>query len=196
MKMGPQLCSAKINFVCATTLITVLYLLTQSRTEAKPLPSETILSSQQLRLLKTTLIKGATPTYVPTGFKLEKVQVEADRDTRVGGISYTIFYRRYDIGSNKDLCFAIEATNGGIGDLPEGIQSFPVNSPIFGKTTLEYGKYGQAKNPTFLSSWLGEERGPFYRFAGAGIIPGFLNCTNISAQEAIRVTESLRYIKR
>ena len=194
--MRLQLCLAKITFACTAILTTSLYLLTQSRTEAKPLPAEATLSPKQLLLLRATEIKIATPTYIPVGFKLEKVQVEANRNTRVGGTNYTIFYRRYDTGSNKDLCFAIEATNGGIGDLPEGIQSFPVNSPIFGKTTLEYGRYGQAESSTFLSSWLGEKRGPFYRFVGAGVIPGFLNCTNLTTQEATRVTESLRYIKR
>ena len=127
----------------------------------------------------------AIPSYIPKGFELEKVLVKVERNTEFGGVGYTLFYRRYDSNSNKDFCFAIESTNGGIGDLPSGTRSFPINSPVFGKTTLEYGKYGQAEKPTLLSNWLGGEKGRFYRFAGVGIISSTSNCNNINTQEAI-----------
>lgn len=165
----------------------------QSQPKIKQLPQKAQLTSPQKQLLKSLKIKVAVPSYIPVGFELEKVFVEVSRHSGVGGTGYTILYSRYDNNSNKDFCFAIESTNGGIGDLPEGIRSFPINSPVFGKTTLEYGQYGDAKKPTFLSSWLGEEKGPFYRFVGVGLVPGTSNCNNISTQEAIRVTQSLRY---
>ncbi len=164
----------------------------QRLSKIEQLPEESKLSPYQKQLLKSLGIRIAVPGYVPHGFKLEKVLAEVDRDARSGGIGYTILYRKYDSNSNKDFCFAIEATNGGIGDLPEGVRSFPVNSPTFGKTTLEYGSYGEAGKSTFLSNWLGEENGPFYHFAGAGVVPETSNCSNISVQEAIRVTESLQ----
>jgi hypothetical protein len=166
----------------------------QSTTGKTQLSPDAQLNPDQLRLLRALGLKIAVPTYVPPGFKLEKVQAEVERNTRFGGVGYTLFYRRYDANSSKDFCFAIEATNGGIGDLPEGSRSYPINSPVFGKTTLEYGKYGQASNPTFLSNWLGETNGPFYHFVGAEVIPGLVRCSNVSVQEAVRVTESLRYV--
>lgn len=159
------------------------------------LPPETQLNPDQHRLLRALGLKIAMPTYVPPGFKLEKVQAEVERNTRIGGIGYTLIYRHYDVDSTKDFCFAIEATNGGIGDLPVGGRSYPINSPVFGKATLEYGEYGQASTPTFLSNWLGETNGPFYHFVGAEVIPGLARCNNVSVQEAVRVTESLQYLK-
>jgi hypothetical protein len=182
---------------CTVTLPVGLFACTQlaaqptSRTEQSPI--EVQLTPHHKQLLNAAGLRIVVPTYVPREFTLDKVVVEVDRQFRIGGISYVIFYRRYDSDSNKDFCFAVEATNGGIGDLPEGIRSYPINSPTFGKSSLEYGEYGQAKSPTYLSSWLGEEKGPFYRFVGAGVLPGLSTCSNISAQEAIRVTESLRY---
>ncbi|MBW4420953.1 MAG: hypothetical protein KME13_17235 [Myxacorys californica WJT36-NPBG1] len=182
---------------CTVTLPVGLFATTplaaQPASGGQQIPVEAQLTSHQKQLLKAVGLKIAVPTYVPRGFTLDKVVAQVDRQSRIGGMGYTVFYRRYDSDSNKDFCFAIEATNGGIGDLPEGSRSFPINSPTFGKSSLEYGKYGGAKSPTYLSSWLGEEKGPFYRFVGAGVLPGLSTCSNISAQEAIRVTQSLRY---
>lgn len=158
------------------------------------LSSEAQLSQAQVRLLESLGLRIVIPSYVPPGFKLEKVEAELDHSSTVGGISYRIIYRKYETGSGKDFCFAIEATNGGIGDLPSGERSFPVNSSVLGKSTLEYGSYGQASNPTLLGNWLGPENGPFYRFVGAGVLPTLSRCDNISSQEAVRVTESLQYL--
>jgi len=169
------------------------YLAYQPTSTAEHIPVETQLTLQQIKLLKAVGLRIAVPTYVPREFTLDKVVAEIDQQSTIGGIGYTIFYRRFDSKSNKDFCFAIEATNGGIGDIPDGSRSFPINSPTLGKSSLEYGEYGQTKSPTFLSNWLGEEKGPFYRFVGAGVLPDLSKCSNISAQDAIRVTESLRY---
>jgi hypothetical protein len=169
------------------------YLSAQTISKTDQIPLEAQLTQHHKQLLNALGLRVAFPTYVPRGFTLEKIIAEVDQQSRIGGISYIIFYRLYDNNSNKDFCFAIEAINGGIGDIPEGSRSFPINSPAFGKSSLEYGKYGQAKSITYLSNWLGEEKGPFYRFVGAGVIPGLSTCSNISSQDAIRVTESLKY---
>jgi len=157
---------------------------------AKPNP-DAQLSPAQLQILKATGLKVATPSYVPSGFQLDEIQVNARRNSRVGGLGYLMIYRKLDRDSSQDFCFAIEATSGGIGDLPSGEKSFLVNNPTYGKTTLNLGKYGAA-NATLLSSWMGGDRGPFYRFAGAGVNPALSRCRNISPQEAVKVVESIR----
>ena len=167
------------------------HLSAQPTSKAEQLPVEARLTPRHKQLLKALGLRIATPTYIPRGFALDKVLAEVDRQSTIGGVGYTIFYRRYDSNSNKEFCFAIEATNGGIGDLPDGSRSFPINSPTFGKSSLEYGEYGQGRSPTYISNWLG--KGPFYHFVGAGVLPDLSACSNISSQEAIRVTESLQY---
>lgn len=160
---------------------------------AAPLSGEARLTQAQVQLLQSLGLRVAAPNYVPAGFKLEKVQAELARSVRVGGIGYSLIYQKYDSNSGKSFCFAIEATNGGIGSLPNGERSYPVNNPTLGISTLEYGRYGQASNPTLLGNWLGPENGPFYRFVGAGVIPALSRCDNISHQEAVQVSESLIY---
>jgi hypothetical protein len=158
---------------------------------SKPNP-EAQPTSVQLQILKASGLKVAAPFYVPSGFQLDEIQVNAQRNSRIGGLSYLMIYRKFDRATSQDFCFAIEATNGGIGDLPSGEKSFPVNNSTYGKTTLELGKYGAANSSTLLSSWMGSDRGPFYRFAGAGVNPALNRCRNISPQEAVKVTASIR----
>jgi hypothetical protein len=153
------------------------------------------LSPQQLAALQSVGLKIALPAYIPEGFSLDKVRVTADRNARFGGLDYFVIYRGSDRDSNQDLCFAIEATSGGIGDIPAGEKSFPVNSTVFGQTSLEYGSFGSSNPPSFLSGWMGPESGPFYRFVGAGVDSDIARCNNISPDEAVRVLESLQYLK-
>lgn len=151
-------------------------------------------TAAQQRLLQAAGLRLALPTWVPAGFELTTVQVQADRQTRIGGLTYTAIYQRYDRATQRTTCFAIEATNGGIGGLPPGRQRYPVNSPVFGRTTLEVGRYGEASRPSLLSNWLGT--GPFYRLVGAAVIPALARCENVTPQQAVQILESLQYHDR
>ena len=155
--------------------------------QASPL-ANSLLTPEQIRLLEAAGIRIVLPGYVPEGFEVEFVRAEVAR-TGIGGVQSLIKFVRY-AGSDTQ-CFAIRTTDGGIGGLPPGEESYPINSPVFGESTLEYGLYGQSNNPTFLSNWLGE--GPFYSFMGAGVDAALDRCQNISADEAVRVVESLQY---
>ena len=73
-------------------------------------------------------LKIALPSYVPTNFHADKVIVSAGREN-VDSLRYLIVYQNL----SADKCFAIESVSGGIGDLPAGSRSYPLNSPIFGK---------------------------------------------------------------
>ena len=165
----------------------------QTTARADSQPAASALTPAQQQLLEASGLAIALPTYVPRGFVLEKVITEASRQARVGGVSYALLYRYYDSSTDQDFCFAIEATNGGIGGIPTGEESFAIDSPTFGESTLEYGIYGAAQGPTYISNWLGEETGPFYRFVGADVLPSLSRCENIPAQEAVQVLESLTY---
>lgn len=147
------------------------------------------LTPTQLKVLRSLGLKVALPTYVPANFRADEVLVSAGREN-VQSLRYLIVYQNL----SADKCFAIESVSGGIGDLPSGSRSYPINSPIFGKTVLEQGLYGNAKQSTLLSQWLGEQNGPFYRFVGTGVVPELSNCSNITPQEAVKVSQSIRYL--
>ncbi|MFN6463456.1 MAG: hypothetical protein RMZ41_016800 [Nostoc sp. DedVER02] len=159
---------------------------------AQPRPSQTNsvikLTSTQLKVLRSLGLKVALPSYIPANFRADKVLVEAGREN-VDSLRYLVVYQNL----SADKCFAIESTSGGIGDLPSGSRSYPINSPIFGKSVLEVGLYGNAKQPTLLSQWLGSQNGPFYRFVGTGVVPELSNCSNLTPQEAVKVSQSIRY---
>ncbi|WP_375498731.1 hypothetical protein [uncultured Nostoc sp.] len=160
---------------------------------AQPKPSQTNLviklTPTQLKVLRSLGLKVALPSYVPSNFNADTVLVSAGREN-VDSLRYLVVYQNL----SADKCFAIESTSGGIGDLPSGSRSYPINSPIFGKSVLEQGLYGNAKQPTLLSQWLGEQNCPFYRFVGTGVIPELSNCSNITPQEAVKVSQSIRYL--
>ncbi|KAM3115699.1 hypothetical protein [Phormidesmis sp. 146-33] len=177
------------NFVKAAIVLSVMTTGTAHAQSAKPNP-DAQLSPAQLQILKATGLKAASLSYVPLGFRLDEIQVNAQRNARIGGLRYLMIYRKFGRDTSQDFCFAIEATSGGIGDLPSGEKSFPVNNPTYGKTTLELGRFGSANRSTLLSNWIGS--GPFYRFTGADVNPALNRCRNISPQEAVKVVESIR----
>lgn len=159
------------------------------------LPANSQLSQTQINQLKTLGVKIAVPSYVPAGFKVDSVRVKpCPSGGRRFCPDYAIIYR-----NSNNSCFAIESTGGGIGDMPsENLeQSYPVNNPILGKSTvLKYRKNPRLSGPTLTGSWMGNS--PFYRFTGAGsrlvVNVELSNCTDISPREAVRVWESLRYL--
>lgn len=158
--------------------------------QPKPEKNEAKLTTTQLQVLRSIGLKIALPTYVPANFRLSRALVEAGREN-VQGLRYLVVYENYD----GDRCFAIESASGGIGDLPQGSNSYAINSLLFGKSSLEQGLYGDAKQQTLLSQWLGSQNGPFYRFVGANVTAELSRCNNISPQEAVKVTQSIQYLK-
>ncbi|MBD2507764.1 hypothetical protein [Nostoc sp. ATCC 53789] len=179
-----------VNF--ASFCVVACIIASTSAVIAQPRPSQSNsvikLTPTQLKVLRSLGLKIALPSYLPANFHADKVLVEAGREN-VQSLRYLVVYQN----SSADKCFAIESTSGGIGDLPSGSRSYPINSPIFGKSVLEQGLYGNAKQPTLLSQWLGSQNGPFYRFVGTGVLPELSNCSNVTPQEAVKISQSVRY---
>ncbi|MEH1830406.1 MAG: hypothetical protein V7L22_34555 [Nostoc sp.] len=71
-----------------------------------------------------------------------------------------------------------------------------MNLEIKGQKALVIGcgLEDDAKQPTLLSQWWGEQNGPFYRFVGTGVMPELSNCNNVTPQEVVKVSQSIRYL--
>jgi hypothetical protein len=106
----------------------------------------------QLAALQATGIKVVLPGYVPTGFQLDAVSVQANRSPKVGGYRTLITYQKMDAVTTTSTaltaaiaappqCFAIEAVTATAQPLAPGTASFPINSPVFGRSQLNYGLY-------------------------------------------------------
>ncbi|OUC14728.1 MAG: hypothetical protein B0A82_10360 [Alkalinema sp. CACIAM 70d] len=156
-------------------------------------------TARQLLALQASGLRLALPSFVPEGFRLNQVLTTTRRSSRLGGYAYTAIYEK--VTGAQTQCFAIEATSGGIGDLPQSqIASYPINikASQFSQGSLEFDLYGKSTTPTLLSSWLSDitmaAPAAFYRFTGAGVIPDLAQCSNLSPQEAVTVIESLRYV--
>jgi hypothetical protein len=190
-------------------------------------------TSVQLAALQATGIKIVLPSYVPTGFQLDTVAVQANRSPKSGGYRTLIVYQKVEPVTTSSTaltaavtstpqCFAIEAVTTTAQALSPGTVSFPVNSPVFGSTKLNYGFYRTAPAtvaqsipaptplpqpipaavPTWLSDWLGvptvlagvtTPANPVYRFIGAGTDARLANCENVVTAEAIKIIESLQF---
>lgn len=193
----------KMRSSISITIITaILAASIQSVTAQRPNQGQVLanaqLSEKQTNQLKSLGVKVAIPSYIPPGFQVASVQVKpCPSGVRRFCPDYAIIYR-----NSNNSCFAIESTGGGIGDMPSADleRSYPVNNSILGKSAvLKYRKNDRLSDPTLIGSWMGE--GPFYRFTGAGsrlflrtVAPELSNCSDISSQEAVRVSESLGYL--
>lgn len=138
---------------------------------------------QQVKLIKVPLI---VPTYIPSNYKLEKIETVSSQLTGPGqGSNYSITYS--DNAFNK---FTIETTTGGVGDLP--YKEVKQVKTKFGVTYL------YKETNCLQSSWL-EYNKNFYK-----IISGE-DCGNkykddmhsnaLSVAEAEKVMKSLTFIK-
>ncbi|HEY9692765.1 MAG TPA: hypothetical protein V6D15_11195 [Oculatellaceae cyanobacterium] len=154
-------------------------------------------SPKQIQILKSVGMKIAVPTYIPSGFKIERLSNNSDQYYK----GYTVTYRRKD-----NSCFSIEAITGGIGDEPDLQHTLPYNSPLFGKGRLNYGKYSdidlrkQSPLSEMTTGWMEPKNfQAFYRFNGANWYSSDKakpKCNkDISPTEAVKVINSLQYLK-
>jgi hypothetical protein len=148
------------------------------------------ISLSGINALRAIDMPVALAEYIPTDFFLRQIELEFND---WGGTTYRLIYDGYDENTLTQMCFAVEGTNHGIGGLPIGNASYPFSSPVLGSSTIEAGYYGQSEKNTLLGDWIGRGEG-YYRFVGAGVYKSMASCNNVSVDEAIAISESLRYL--
>lgn len=167
----------------------------ESFTDPQSIAEAALLTPEQVKQLvamdgnnsKDIEFKVIVPTYIPAGFKVEKVET-LDRPGGPGGPAYQITYR-----NSRNACFSVSATSGGWGSGPGEQHSFEVNPPALGKLLLGYTEFFRSV------------RRPSISFQGAPIIKGkqgyFFNspaidrkCDVIEIQDGIKIANSLQYL--
>lgn len=166
------------------------------------------LNRNQIQQLKSLGIKVFIPTYIPAGFKVAKMEVKpCPSGTQRSATGVCRFGPQYGIvyQNSNNTCFAIEATGGGVGGVPELVNQVKLNMGDLGESTLYYGQYEMpemrrnSSESLLYMDWAG--RGPFYRLIGAGLVrkayygerqnQRVSECRNeISSEEAVKIIES------
>ena len=166
------------------------------------------LNKTQTQDLKSLGITVFVPNYIPAGFRVAKIDIKpcpsGSQRSAKGvcrfGPQYGIVYR-----NSSNVCFAIEATGGGVGGPPGLTNQIAVNVGSLGKSILYYGQYEmpemRQRSPQSLlyMEWAGQ--GPFYRLVGAALArqsyygegqnQRVSECRNeIDPQEAVKIIES------
>ena len=131
-------------------------------------------------------LRVIVPTYIPPGFKVDKLEVK-DNDSEK---SYKIFYR-----NSNNSCFYIKNTIkkndwesfGGFKPFSKTIVE--VNSPLIGKAYISTYRYQRESNnsPIFLQIL------EYSQSVGFGS-PCSNNGKTINIQEAVKIVESLQYL--
>jgi hypothetical protein len=152
-----------------------------------------LLTPEQTAQIKALNLDLVVPTTIPPGFSVDAFAVNPD--DRFAG--YQILYR-----DDRDQCFVVEYTRGGIGGLPEIEHQAAIDSPLLDASTpyhLYYGHYvdpnlrNPFSEPELISDWLPIGQG-FYRLAGATYANQALasgpSCHDIAVETAVAIIES------
>ncbi|HLO86189.1 MAG TPA: hypothetical protein VK203_14430 [Nostocaceae cyanobacterium] len=137
--------------------------------------------------------KVIVPTYVPSGFKIDKFEITKGTfgpDYNLEGYNYKISYR-----NSNNLCFSIYSQGPGGGGDPEGYETLTVSSPALGKVAIEYTKSDQIEEAQYIVVEMvrGILKGNhIYSFVSTN--KKHESCKIISLEEAVKIVESLQYL--
>jgi hypothetical protein len=178
-----------------------------------------MLTAKDQTTLKGLGIAIAVPTAVPTGYTVSKVETEpcpaesprsAEGTCRFGP-QYNIVYRN----AEKDSCFTIRETGGGVGG-PSGEYRQPFDTPLFGESALQFGETGSntsktpsaeqldSPQPNMYTDWSTKSKDPsgpppFYSLAGGDASEdnkSETQCLNtITPNEAIKIVQSMTWLE-
>jgi hypothetical protein len=144
-------------------------------------------SRAQLQQMQAVGMRMVMPTTVPAGFQLTSVVTPANLPA---GSRYLLVYRK------GNACFGIEGTRNWLGNGPAGDTRYPIQNAVLGRGQLESLRSPAPGTPQLVSQWLSS--GPFYRFVGANYTfeggAELANCQNISVENALLVSNSLRFL--
>jgi hypothetical protein len=151
---------------------------------------------ERLISVQSETLKAIVPTYIPSGFEVELIDIEIiPRSNRgLGGRSYKIIYR-----DANGLCFKVTGYTYTSGGDPNVYKTIDVVSPLFGKTTLKYLNFERntdriiSMGPQFPLNVKGMQFNFYSTFYTPAMAP---NCSDrvISLQEAKKIVESLQYL--
>jgi hypothetical protein len=196
------------------TCLSLLSLLTLTAAVAAPVYSQSnsnpsLLSASQQRSLKALGIKIAIPQYVPQGFRVVSVRTEpcrAGSSVDANGVcrfgpDYTVVY-----GNDRNHCFAVSATGGGIGG-PSGRYTREVNSKILGKVDVNVGMGSGERMTAAIANTPNENvwtfpagKSPFYS-VGTTIDNRARSATTcnkaafMTPNELIKIVQSLEFLR-
>lgn len=119
------------------------------------------LPEEALRQVVATGLPPVVPGYLPEGFVFSRVHVESDPDF---GSRYQIDF----VGPDQQR-LSIEATDGGVGDVFPGDESFPVDPGRLGPAQVEL--YQDAEPVELRSTWLELGEAIFAGVSGEGVEP-------------------------
>jgi len=138
--------------------------------------------------------KIIVPTYIPSGFQVNKIDLKVDDSPRAWS-SYTISYKN----PNSGECFSIDGSSGGSGAGDYNIQNIKVFSEALGIVTLSVISFDKVlTSPKITLKNASGSDGPIernergYMFGSSG--SGGQNCEVLDTQEAVKVLQSLQAI--
>jgi hypothetical protein len=148
---------------------------------------------QKLLLLRAPI---AVPTYVPAGFRVSDVSTRRDTKTSPGFviIDYHITY-----AGPGGKSFSIDSANEGIGDVMLSEKTIKGSNPFF-ENGVEVGFVDDEESgpgpKAVASQWVSSRRQYQLRKTEAGTQMYHLESSGITQREALKIMESLRYLKR
>lgn len=143
------------------------------------------LSAEHLADLKKLNAAIALPTYLPKGFKLEKVVIEEPPAPDI--IGYTVTYSN-DTGKS----FTIQSINDGVGDV--SVPSVYGRNPYF-TNRLQAG-YDMDEGTTLFVSWIESKKAYQPKGSLTQLYSLVSEKGHITLRESIKIMASLRYLKR
>lgn len=140
---------------------------------------------KKLRLLETRKFKAIIPTYIPTGFKVDKLNIEEKIPCRKNTYdTYSINYRNssgssFTITGASNCCMC--------GAEPTKYKTRQLFSKTFGQIILEYTDFDQNINASYIGAliWLPNKTNVYYFYSNKNVI---------SLKDAIKIVESLQYL--
>lgn len=155
------------------------------------------LSNAHVRKLLTLRTPIAVPTYVPDGFRVSDVTAKRDTKTipNYPIIDYAITYT-----GTRGKSFSINSANEGIGDLFLSEKMMMKGSNPYFEHPIEVGYLDDDGDGTaekeVASQWIGSRRQYQLRKNAEGAQQVYhLRAEGITVRDALRIMESLRYLK-
>ncbi|HMQ02966.1 MAG TPA: hypothetical protein PKD26_03545 [Pyrinomonadaceae bacterium] len=179
------------SFYCAFPMVVVLAFNAFGQTAAA-FPGVTARQLTQLRTIKQT-IPVPLPTWLPPGFKLEKIRSKLGRSVKIYEREMVLIYSR-TLPNGKMQRFALEAGFDGLGDLM--YDETKIISSSLGRIYLIYEPFDPEENKKLenyaMTQWFRVGTLDYHYVGMYGFDEGDNDMEMISLAETERILKSLR----